>query len=136
MSFLTSLIPANVKLTVTAVIAAIVFTLAGVAFYKYNSLTSEISQAQIKNTELEKEKTALTEVNQKNQEFINNMKTDLAEKEKIVTDFRIQKARDNKKMDDLANVIKAYSQNEDGPIAKTLKDSVSGVQKDREERLK
>ena len=91
-----------------------------------------LKQAQEQNIQLEKEKTALSQVNQQNQTFITNMQADLAKKEQIVNDFRIQKARDDKKLSDLSKVLISYDKKDDGPIAKVLKDAVEGVLQYRE----
>jgi hypothetical protein len=53
-------------------------------------------------------------------------------KEQLVSDFRIQKARDNKKLDDLSKKIASYEAKDDGPLAKVLKDAINGIKDSRE----
>jgi uncharacterized protein YcbK (DUF882 family) len=76
-----------------------------------------------------KEKALLQSTNDSNQEFIKQMQADLEKKEKVVTDFRIQKARDDKKLSDLSSIISSYNASQDGPIAKVLKDAIIGIQR-------
>lgn len=132
MGAILSLIGSNVKTYLIAIIIAGVVAV-GVTFaWKYKSALNSLKAAQEQNVQLEKEKTALSLVNQRNQIFIADMQADLAKKEKIVNDFRIQKARDDKKLSDLSNIIIAYDKKDDGPIAKVLKDAVEGILKLRD----
>ena len=122
-----SLLGSNIKVYLIAIIIAAVLAVVGTFTWKYKSAIESLKAAQEQNVQLEKEKTALSQVNQQNQAFIADMQADLAKKEKAVTDFRIQKARDDKKLSDLSKVIISYDKNDDGPIAKVLKDAVQGI---------
>ena len=122
-----SLLGSNIKVYLIAIVIAAVLAVVGTFTWKYKSAIESLKAAQEQNVQLEKEKTALSQVNQQNQTFIADMQADLAKKEKVVNDFRIQKARDDKKLSDLSKVIISYDKNDDGPIAKVLKDAVQGI---------
>ena len=126
------LLGSNIKVYLIAIIVAAVLAVVGTFAWKYKSALESLKEAQEQNVKLEKEKTALSQVNQQNQAFIADMQADLAKKEQVVTDFRIQKARDDKKLSDLSKVIIAYDKKDDGPIAKVLKDAVEGILKLRD----
>ena len=126
------LLGSNIKVYLMAIIVAAVLAVVGTFAWKYKSAIESLKEAQEQNVQLEKEKTALSQVNQQNQAFIADMQADLAKKEQIVNDFRIQKARDDKKLSDLSKVIIAYDKKDDGPIAKVLKDAVEGILKLRD----
>ena len=126
------LLGSNIKVYLIAIIVAAVLAVVGTFAWKYKSAIESLKEAQEQNVKLEKEKTALSQVNQQNQAFIADMQADLAKKEQVVTDFRIQKARDDKKLSDLSKVIIAYDKKDDGPIAKVLKDAVEGILKLRD----
>ena len=122
-----SLFGSNIKVYLIAIVIAVVLAVVGTFTWKYKSALESLKEAQEQNVQLEKEKTALSQVNQQNQTFIADMQADLAKKEQIVNDFRIQKARDDKKLSDLSKVIISYDKKDDGPIAKVLKDAVEGI---------
>ena len=126
------LLGSNIKVYLIAIVVAAVLAVGGTFAWKYKSALKSLKEAQEQNVQLEKEKTALSQVNQQNQAFIADMQADLAKKEQIVNDFRIQKARDDKKLSDLSKVIIAYDKKDDGPIAKVLKDAVEGILKLRD----
>jgi predicted membrane protein len=127
-----SLLGSNVKVYLIAIGIAVVFAVGGTFTWKYKSALESLKETQEQNVQLEKEKTALSQVNQQNQAFIADLQADLAKKEQIVNDFRIQKARDDKKLSDLSKVIISYDKKDDGPIAKVLKDAVEGILKFRD----
>ena len=126
------LLGSNIKVYLIAIVVAAVLAVGGTFAWKYKSALKSLKEAQEQNVQLEKEKTALSQVNQQNQAFIADMQADLAKKEQIVNDFRIQKARDDKKLSDLSKVIIVYDKKDDGPIAKVLKDAVEGILKLRD----
>ena len=132
MESLQVLFTGSFKTYLIAAIVAAILVVVGVFSWKHKSALESLKQAQEQNIQLEKEKTALSQVNQQNQTFITNMQADLAKKEQIVNDFRIQKARDDKKLSDLSKVLISYDKKDDGPIAKVLKDAVEGVLQYRE----
>ena len=132
MGSLLGLFTGSFKTYFIAAIVAVVLVVVGTFSWKYKSAMESLKQAQEQNVQLEKEKTALSQVNQQNQTFITNMQADLAKKEQVVNDFRIQKARDDKKLSDLSKVLISYDKKDDGPIAKVLKDAVEGVLQYRE----
>ena len=132
MESLLGLFTGSFKTYLIAAIVAAILVVVGVFSWKHKSALESLKQAQEQNIQLEKEKTALSQVNQQNQTFITNMQADLAKKEQIVNDFRIQKARDDKKLSDLSKVLISYDKKDDGPIAKVLKDAVEGVLQYRE----
>ena len=132
MGALFGLLGSNIKVYLIAIVVAAVLAVGGTFAWKYKSALKSLKEAQEQNVQLEKEKTALSQVNQQNQAFIADMQADLAKKEQIVNDFRIQKARDDKKLSDLSKVIIAYDKKDDGPIAKVLKDAVEGILKLRD----
>lgn len=122
----------NIKVYLIAIAVAAVLVVTGTFAWKYKSALESLKEAQEQNVKLEKEKTALSQVNQQNQAFIADMQADLAKKEQVVNDFRIQKARDDKKLSDLSKIIISYDKKDDGPIAKVLKDAVEGILKFRD----
>ena len=132
MESLLGLFTGSFKTYLIAAIVAAILVVVGVFSWKHKSALESLKQVQEQNIQLEKEKTALSQVNQQNQTFITNMQADLAKKEQIVNDFRIQKARDDKKLSDLSKVLISYDKKDDGPIAKVLKDAVEGVLQYRE----
>ncbi len=132
MGSLLGLFTGSFKTYLIAAIVAAILVVVGTFSWKYKSALESLKQAQEQNIQLEKEKTALSQVNQQNQTFITNMQADLAKKEQVVNDFRIQKARDDKKLSDLSKVLISYDKKDDGPIAKVLKDAVEGVLQYRE----
>ena len=132
MGSLLGLFTGSFKTYLIAAIVAAILVVVGVFSWKHKSALESLKQAQEQNIQLEKEKTALSQVNQQNQAFITNMQADLAKKEQVVNDFRIQKARDDKKLSDLSKVLISYDKKDDGPIAKVLKDAVEGVLQYRE----
>lgn len=132
MESLLGLFTGSFKTYLIAAIVAAILVVVGVFSWKHKSALESLKQAQEQNIQLEKEKTALSQVNQQNQAFITNMQADLAKKEQVVNDFRIQKARDDKKLSDLSKVLISYDKKDDGPIAKVLKDAVEGVLQYRE----
>lgn len=132
MESLLGLFTGSFKTYLIAAIVAAILVVVGVFSWKHKSALESLKQAQEQNIQLEKEKTALSQVNQQNQTFITNMQADLAKKEQVVNDFRIQKARDDKKLSDLSKVLISYDKKDDGPIAKVLKDAVEGVLQYRE----
>lgn len=132
MGSLLGLFTGSFKTYLIAAIVAAILVVVGMFSWKHKSALESLKQAQEQNIQLEKEKTALSQVNQQNQAFITNMQADLAKKEQVVNDFRIQKARDDKKLSDLSKVLISYDKKDDGPIAKVLKDAVEGVLQYRE----
>jgi flagellar basal body-associated protein FliL len=132
MGSLLGLFTGSFKTYLIAAIVAAILVVVGVFSWKHKSALESLKQAQEQNIQLEKEKTALSQINKQNQTFITNMQADLAKKEQVVNDFRIQKARDDKKLSDLSKVLISYDKKDDGPIAKVLKDAVEGVLQYRE----
>ena len=119
-----------------AIIAAIVAVVGVVGYFgvKYQSALSRVSELeQVKQT-LEHANTTLNETNEKNQKFISDMQQDTKNKEKLVNDFRIQKARDDKQLDELRKKILAASAADDGPVAKVLRDALSGISEKKGEQ--
>lgn len=123
----------TIKAYANIAIIVLVLSLAGAAYWKYRSVIKEVEALQSDKIQLEKEKSQLSTANDANQTFIKNMREDLDKKEKAVTDFRIQKARDDKKLSDLSKIIITYDSFQDGPIAKVLKDAIIGVQAETKE---
>ena len=112
------------------VIAAVVCVVVGTVGYfgiKYQSALGQVSELKQTNLTLEHSNTTLNETNQTNQKFISDMQTDAQNKEKLVNDFRIQKARDDKQLDALRKKIIATSAVDDGPVAKVLHDAMVGI---------
>ena len=132
MGSLLGLFTGSFKTYLIAAIVAAILVVVGMFSWKHKSALESLKQAQEQNIQLEKEKTALSQINKQNQTFITNMQADLAKKEQVVNDFRIQKARDDKKLSDLSKVLISYDKKDDGPIAKVLKDAVEGVLQYRE----
>jgi hypothetical protein len=135
-SFVTGLIPPQFKLAALAIVIAFVTSAIGFAIYKYQSALSTIEEIRKQNTSLVAEKALLDKTNTENQEFIKNVKEDIAIRERIVAEFREQKIKDDKTMADLSKKIIAYTAKDDGPISKVLKDTISSIEHDREARLK
>jgi uncharacterized protein YpmB len=129
LSFIGGLIPSSVKSYANIIIIVVILALVGGAAWKYKSAIDTIAEMEQQRIELEKEKALLQSTNDSNQEFIKEMQADLEKKEKVVTDFRIQKARDDKKLSDLSSIISSYNASQDGPIAKVLKDAIIGIQR-------
>lgn len=136
LSFIGGMIPASVKSYANIIIIVIVLVLLGGAAWKYKSALDTIKELQEQQLVIEKEKALLQSTNDSNQEFIKEMQADLEKREKIVTDFRIQKARDDKKLNDLSKIIVTYDSFQDGPIAKVLKDAIIGIQRQPKETAK
>ena len=136
LSFIGGMIPAGVKSYANIIIIVIVLVLIGGAAWKYKSALDTIKSMQEQQLVLEREKALLQSTNDTNQEFIKQMQADLEKREKIVTDFRIQKARDDKKLNDLSKILVNYGTAQDGPIAQVLKDAVLGVQRPKKEATK
>jgi len=128
------LLGANIRVYVIAFVVAAILAVVGTFAWKYKSALDSLKEIQEQNIQLEKEKSVLSQVNNQNQTFIAQMQADLANKEKLVSDFRIQKARDDKKLSDLSKVIIAYDKKDDGPIAKVLKDAIDGILKLRDSK--
>lgn len=111
------------------VAAVIAVTVAAVGYFgvKYQSALGRVAELEQVKITLENANAKLEEVNKNNEKFISNMKSDAKTKEKLVNDFRIQKARDDKQLDELRKKIQAASAEDDGPVAKVLRDAMSGV---------
>ena len=109
---------------VTIVLAIALFGYFGVKYQSALAHSTELEQAKLK---LEEANQTLNETNVQNQKFIADMKADTAFKDKLVSDFRIQKARDDKQLDDLRRKIQAAPTSEDGPVAKVLRDALIGI---------
>lgn len=123
----------SIKAYANIAIIVVVLSFAGAAYWKYRATIKEVETLHNEKIQLEKEKTQLSTANEANQTFIQKMQEDLNKKEKVVTDFRIQKARDDKKLSDLSKIIVTYDTFQDGPIAKVLKDAIIGVQTETKE---
>lgn len=136
LSFIGGMIPASVKSYANIIIIVVILVLVGGAAWKYKSAIDTIKNMQEQQLVLEREKALLQSTNDTNQEFIKQMQADLEKREKIVTDFRIQKARDDKKLNDLSKILVNYGTAQDGPIAQVLKDAVLGVQRPKKEATK
>mgnify|MGYP003612045404 FL=1 len=111
------------------VAAVIAVTVAAVGYFgvKYQSALGRVAELEQVKITLENANAKLEEVNKNNEKFISDMKSDAKTKEKLVNDFRIQKARDDKQLDELRKKIQAVSAEDDGPVAKVLRDAMSGV---------
>ena len=111
------------------VAAVIAVTVAAVGYFgvKYQSALGRAAELEQVKITLENANAKLEEVNKNNEKFISDMKSDAKTKEKLVNDFRIQKARDDKQLDELRKKIQAASAEDDGPVAKVLRDAMSGV---------
>ena len=93
MESLLGLFTGSFKTYLIAAIVAAILVVVGVFSWKHKSALESLKQVQEQNIQLEKEKTALSQVNQQNQTFITNMQADLAKKEQIVNDFRSELTR-------------------------------------------
>lgn len=111
-------------------------SLTGLGVWKYLSAVNELKELKLVNITLEEDNRQLKATNKANAKFIEEAKLDIELKEKLMSDFRVQKSRDDKKMNEMSQKIQAYSEVDDGPIAKVLKDTLIFIQKDREERAK
>ena len=112
------------------VIAAIVIAALAVVGYfgfKYQSALNKVAELEQIKVTLEHVNEKLDETNKTNEKFINELKIDAKTKEKLVNDFRIQKARDDKQLDELRRKILAASAEDDGPVAKVLRDAMTGI---------
>lgn len=111
------------------VAAVIAVTVAAVGYFgvKYQSALGRVAELEQVKIALENANAKLEEVNKNNEKFISDMKSDAKTKEKLVNDFRIQKARDDKQLDELRKKIQAASAEDDGPVAKVLRDAMNGV---------
>lgn len=127
---------ASFRMYATIAIIAVVVLAAGGLYWKFSSMQSTIEKIEKQNKELENDKAVLSKVNSENQITIEKMKQDVIDRDKAVNDFRIQKARDDKKLNDLGILISKYGKNEDGPIAKVLRDAILGLAPEKKEKAK
>ena len=95
--------------------------------YKYQSALGQVAELEQTKLTLENANSKLDETNKNNEKFISELQLDAKAKEKLVSDFRIQKARDDKQLDELRKKILAASAEDDGPVAKVLRDAMSGL---------
>lgn len=111
-------------------IIALVIAAGGTLYFKFNSLNDQIEELTTKNSALVTENTMLIEVNKKNSEVISQLNNDKARAEKITSDFRIQKARDNAEMERLRDAIQTIIRNDpsmNGPISPILKNTIQQI---------
>lgn len=131
-----NLLPSNFKIIASVMIFALIAGVFSFFILKYNNAIAYAEQSKIDLINVEKQKTALAQTNDQNQQTIKILKEENVKKEKVVSDFRIQKARDDKKIADFQAVIISYSSDKDGSVSQVLKDTVTNIAHDREERLK
>jgi chromosome segregation ATPase len=124
-------------LKIAAIVALV--SAGGYVAFKYNEAKNEIEVVTAKNDTLTEQYSSIFQKNNElasaletSEKSIEDIKKDVQLKEQLVSDFRIQKARDNKKLDDLSKKIASYEAKDDGPLAKVLKDAINGIKDSRE----
>ncbi len=124
---------AGLSLRFYVILAAIVIVALTVGYFgvKYQSALGRVAELEEIKTQLERTNATLVEANKQNQFFISEMQADAALKEKIVNDYRIQKARDDKKLDELQKRISIAPPSDDGAVSKVLRDALIGIQTEK-----
>lgn len=124
-------------LKIAAIVALV--SAGGYIAFRYNEAQNEIEVITAKKNTLEEQYSNSLKINDQlvtsletSEKAIEDIKKDVQLKEQLVSDFRIQKARDNKKLDDLSKKIASYEAKDDGPLAKVLKDAITGIKDSRE----
>lgn len=112
---------------VKALLSFLALAFVAAVWFKFNSLNDNISTLTQQKTELAESNDKLKSTNETNQLAIEKMQKDFKEQELILSAFRTQKTKDDKKLSDLSSKISSYGSNTDGPIAKVLKDTIIGI---------
>ena len=104
--------------------------LAGATYLKikFNNLQDEKAALTQKVSVLEAENAQLFETNKKNALVIEQMQLDKKNADKIVSDFRIQKARDNAELTALRNSVIKVDPAQNGKVSAVLKQTISALQ--------
>lgn len=111
-------------------IGVVVAILAGATYLKikFNNLQDEKAALTQKVSVLEAENAQLFETNKKNALVIEQMQLDKKNADKIVSDFRIQKARDNAELTALRNSVIKVDPAQNGKVSAVLKQTISALQ--------
>ena len=111
-------------------IGVVVAILAGATYLKikFNNLQDEKAALTQKVSVLEAENAQLFETNKKNALVIEQMQLDKKNADKIVSDFRIQKARDNAELSALRNAVIQVDPAQNGKVSAVLKQTISALQ--------
>lgn len=135
-SILLGLVPNVIRKYAYLIMVGVILSVIGFAVLKYKNALDTIDKIEQQKISLERDKKLLQDTNAKNEAFIKTMNEDNERRDKIVSEFRAQKIKDDQKLSALSKTLSSYAADQDGPIAKVLKDAVLGIHADRQERLK